>query len=266
MDGNDEPRQLGALRGSYLARPQRWVGMWVAGGAIAVIGVPLVIAIAAEGRLWVALFPLAVCALFGWMLIDKLKSARRAVNARLDLFERGAVVTTAEGPSYSFAWDSTRVQQSVVRIRQNGITETSHVYGLIREDGTAVVIGDTVTRMSGLCADVTTVVRGAAFADPQEWGPAIQHAVTHARLPADALAIERGERIVYGPLALSREAIEYKGETVLWSRMNDLRVVNGRFRARADGRRGLWMDISVSAVPNFPIVKALAGQWHSAAH
>ncbi|WP_344384572.1 DUF6585 family protein [Streptomyces thermolineatus] len=58
--------------------------------------------------------------------------------------------------------------------------------------------------------------------------------------------------------------MEYRGETVPWNRVDDLRVVNGRFRARVDGGRGLWMDVPVSAVPNFPVVNALAGQLHSA--
>ncbi|MFJ5834624.1 DUF6585 family protein [Streptomyces sp. NPDC093089] len=256
---------LGAKQATYAARRPPWTG-YVLGGVILLGGgTPLLIAMAVALGASIPLLAFSLMyAVFGWMLIEKIKLARRGRNARLDLFQHGAVVTTHDGKAHAFGWDSVRVHQDVLHSRKNGVTESSHVYTLIGEDGVALTIGDTRRTSTSRYAGIAAHMQGAEFTDPEQWGPAIVQAVSETQLRRALEDVARGRELIFNTIRLSLNGMEFKGQTLPWPRIREMRPVNGRLHVKEDGRRLLSMDVPVSSIPNFPVFYTLAKRLHEA--
>ncbi|MGA5868391.1 DUF6585 family protein [Streptomyces cinereoruber] len=257
--------RLGALRATYAARRPPWTGYVVGGVLLFGGGTPLLVAllVGGAGPLPVLAFSIGYAG-YVWMLVDRVELARRGKGARLDLHERGAVVTLGGGNVHTFDWDTVRVHQDVLHSRKNGITTSSHVYTLIGTDGVACTIGDSRRTSSSRYAGVVTHVKGAEFAEPEQWGPAVVRAVGEAQLGRVLEEVANGRRLEFNTIALGLHGVEHKERTLPWDRVSELRVVNGRFHVKEEGRRSLAMDVPVSAIPNFPVFHTVAKRLHEA--
>ncbi|MEU9865605.1 DUF6585 family protein [Streptomyces sp. NPDC047971] len=265
MTGSGTAAWLGAQQATYVAIRPPWTGYVLGGIVLLGGGTPLLITmvVALGASIPLLAFSLMYVA-FGWMLIDKIRLARRGKDARLDLFQHGAVVTTHDGKAHTFGWDSVQVHQDVLHSRKNGITESSHVYTLIGEDGMALTIGDTRRTSTSRYAGIVTHVQGAEFTDPEQWGPAIVQAVSESQLRGAMEDVARGQELIFNTIRLSLNGVEFKGRTLPWARIRDMRPVNGRLHVKEEGRRLLAMDVPVSSIPNFPVFSTVAKRLHEA--
>ncbi|MFC4908741.1 DUF6585 family protein [Actinomadura gamaensis] len=165
--------------------------------------------------------------------------AGRNRDARLDLFERG--LTTAFGGQFrAVRYDSTSVLQDIVRYTRYGQT-TRITYAYTLTD----VGGEQVTLRGG-------------FANPEQWGPAIQQAVTDAQLPQAVARLQAGQRLEFGPLWLTPDEVGSGTKSVPWHQVDEVKVSNGLVSLRVTGK---WLSLSttsVSRIPNFFVFIAVA--------
>lgn len=165
--------------------------------------------------------------------------AGRNDGARLDLFERG--LTTAFGGGVrTVRYDDTSVLQNIVRYTRYGQT-------------TRVTYAYTLTDTTG-----QKVTLSGGFSHPEQWGPAIQQAVTDAQLPPAVARLRAGERLDFGPLWLSPSDVGSGAKSVSWPEVDEVKVNNGVVSLRVTGK---WLSLSstsVSSIPNFFVFLALA--------
>ncbi|MFC5187179.1 DUF6585 family protein [Actinomadura harenae] len=165
--------------------------------------------------------------------------AGRNEGARLDLFERG--LTSAFGGGVrAVRYDNTNVLQNIVRYTRYGQT-------------TRITYAYTLTDTAG-----RQVTLSGGFAHPEQWGPAIQQAVTDAQLPMAVTRLRAGERLDFGPLWLTPTAVGSGTKSVSWTEVDDVKVNSGVVSLRVTGK---WLSLSttsVSRIPNFFVFLALA--------
>jgi hypothetical protein len=137
-------------------------------------------------------------------------------------------------------WDNTSVLQSIVRHTRNGVyTHTTYAYTLTDPDGQRLVL------------------RGG-FTRPEEWGAAIQHAVTQAQLPGAVSSLRRGGTLNFGDISMNLESVSARGRTAAWSEVQEIRVRDGLVSLRTAGKWRALSTTPVSAIPNFFVFHALA--------
>lgn len=259
--------RLGARRASYAASPpprnlglgKSWPGyaiLGVAGGSALVCGL-------AQDQSFMLIIALLLLAFGGVVMALTVVSSRITGGHgtdRLDFFDRGLVVT-AKGSAYAFPFDSSLALQGITDHKHAGsVYRTTYFYTLVARDGGAVMIGDASPGIAMVHTATYNPVRGAAFPDPEQWGPAIQQSITAAQLPAAASGVREGRTLHFGPLAVDREALSADGVRVPWNRIEGLKLNEGWLTVRAEGR---WTAVSkepVHAIPNFFVFHALAEQ------
>ncbi|MFD9354057.1 DUF6585 family protein [Streptomyces sp. NPDC060031] len=168
-------------------------------------------------------------------------------RTRLHFFEHGLVVAGPDGEAEACRWDALSVCQNVVRHFYNGAhTHTTHAYRLTRPDG-------------------SVLLPGRITPDAHRWGPAVQEAVTAARLPAALAAVHEGRAVAFGAFSLSREAVTARERPAAWDRVEAVHVAGGWVRITLKGRRRAMARAKVSDIPNFFVFQALAEHLHHAA-
>lgn len=258
---------LGAHRAAYQSmaatqkRNLRGIGI-----AAAVLAVLTVLGAVSSAPLLAAVtgLPLLMC-LFS--LAVGSRTADLNEGARLDLFERGLTVATPER-TWAVRYTEATVLQHLVRHTQHGQTlRTTYAYLLTDTNGKCVVLRDGVGgRMDALAlATMPKPELARDFAGAPEWGPAIQQAVTDARLPEALARLRAGERVEFGPLWLTREEIGARKNSVPWTQVEEVQVKDGAFHVRVAGRWSSLAGTTVSSVPNFFVLQALAAHQLAAA-
>lgn len=258
--------RLGARRASYAASAppsnlglgKSWPGyaiLGVAGGSALVCGL-------AQGETFILILALILLGFGGVVMALTVVSSRITGGHggdRLDFFDRGLVVT-AKGSAYAFPFDSSLALQGITDHINAGTTyRTTYLYTLVARDA-AVMIGDASPGIAMAHTAAYNPVRGAAFPNPEQWGPAIQQSITAAQLPAAATGVREGQTLHFGPLAVDRQALSADGVRVPWNRIEALKLDKGWLTVRAEGR---WTAVSkepVHAIPNFFVFHALAEQ------
>lgn len=165
---------------------------------------------------------------------------RRQAAKCLHFFEHGLVVADANGPVVTFRWDSLTALQAITRVYVNGVyTGTRYEYRLTNPDGSSAKLTEFYER-------------------PQEWGEAIQGAITEAQLPRVLAALERGERLQFGDLSLSREGLSNRKRTLRWEEFQEITVQQGYVRLQKSGKWLSWSSKPVKKIPNFLLFLAAA--------
>ncbi|GHF43574.1 MULTISPECIES: DUF6585 family protein [Streptomyces] len=180
--------------------------------------------------------PLVVC------LIAMARYGRvsdRNEGSRLDLYERGLTIAH-RGHVRAVRYTDTDVLQDITRHTYNGMT-------------TRISYAYTVTDTTG----ERVILRGG-FADPHEWGPAIQRAVTVARFPQALAQLAAGQRLDFGPLWMTASGIGSGGKSVPWQQVEEITVKDGYVKLRVAGRWSSLTTTSVRLIPNFFVFRALA--------
>ncbi|GGK04550.1 hypothetical protein GCM10011583_40410 [Streptomyces camponoticapitis] len=155
-------------------------------------------------------------------------------GARLDLYEHGLTLAVG-GRIHVIRYDTTVVRRRRVP-SPRGITR-AHVLDDV--DGEQIVLR---------CGD---------FGLPEVWGPVIRRAVTDAQMPPALAALERGERLVFGPVWITADEIGSRRTSLRWARVQRIEILNGSVAVRAAGRWQVW-GTAGSGIPNLCVFRALA--------
>lgn len=175
----------------------------------------------------------------GWVIVI-LRAIRltRGVE-RLDLYDAG-LAAVFDGQLRVVRYDTTTVLQDIVRHIRNGAhTHTTYAY--------------TLTDV----ADEKFVLPGG-FANPTEWGPAIQDAVTEVQLPRAYDELRAGRRLDFGTLWISATDIGAPTKSVPWSNVELITTDRGTVTILVGGKWLALTSTPVRDIPNFLIFHALA--------
>lgn len=230
---------LGGYRATYPAVLVSSTRLRV-GGAVAAVAAVLALIGLATGNIFLVILGLIFAAVFGFQFGRLALLNRQKEGQQLLFFEQGLVCVGVGGQVFVRRWDSTTVYQNTVRHYRNGAyVRTSYSYRLIDPAG-------------------QTLGLAGGFHRPEEWGQAIQQAVTDAQLPRAVAAIQSGGSLSFGDISLNRETVWASGKSVPWTRIQEIKVKDGRVSLRVEGK---WLALTttmVRSIPNFFVFYALA--------
>ena len=239
-----ESMQYGAPIGEYRGSVARIV-IGVAGVALVLIGAFFAIVAttpsAAAGDSSGAIADIIASAIFIIGAIACFVTVFVWRGARAQLFERGFVIARA-GKTTSARWeDIASVTQRVVQTRYYGIPVwTSHTYNVTLTNGDRLRITD-------------------AFGKVGKLGDSIQRMSANALLPRAIAAYHSGALLPFGALNVSQAGISNGKETLPWSDLNQLTLLNGRVIITRKGKRLRWSATQISKTPNVYVLTALVG-------
>lgn len=178
--------------------------------------------------------------LFAWLVSRYPNFNRKQAARRLYLFENGLIELNAAGAPAAFRWDSMAVLQEIVRKKAYGATiATVYAYTLFKADGSKI-------KLTGF------------FENPAAWGQVIQREITRAQLPSAVAALERGEAVHFGDIAVTSQGISTTKRAELpWTEINKIIVRNGQVSVLKAGRMISWTNTQVKNIPNFFVFFAL---------
>lgn len=153
-------------------------------------------------------------------------------RSRLDFYEHGMTVAI-DGRIHVVRYDTTEVRR---RKSLRGITR-------------ALVLADADSERIAL--------RHTDFDHPEVWGPEIRRAVTHAHVLRALAALERGERLNFGPVWVTRDKVGSRRTSLRWPQVQRVEVLHGSVVIRTSGR---WQVLGARAsrIPNDCVLHALA--------
>lgn len=223
-----QQNNLGVLRGSYepkWLKPAALIGILLMGLVFLVILAGIVFLVLA----------------FRTPNLNKKRAAMR-----LHLFEYGLIIADSTGPTAIFRWDRLTVTQEITRRYVNGIyVGTTYVYTLTTPEGNKTKITN-------------------FYDKPDEWGPAIQIAITGAQLPAAIAALEAGAELHFGPLTVNRGGVATSTKSIRWDEIQDIDVNAGYLRIKKAASWIRWSAKPVSAIPNFFVFLSVANHLRQA--
>ncbi|GAB2646954.1 DUF6585 family protein [Nocardia goodfellowii] len=229
-----EYQKLGTHRQTYLPAPVsdtfvRACGIVV--GCCVVLGVICVAVGAPAGGAAAGLLALVPAVPAAW----RARSNRRHRAARLDLFDFGMTVYRSGEQIAGFRWETAQVKQRVIPFQNSAVTEYAF-------------------EMTGPGAHAT--FDDTLFCNGREWGKTIQSAITATQLPSAVTAIDNGEDVQFGDIALNLDTLVFRGQSYPWERIQLIDARSGLVRIKVDGR---WISLAaVAAIPNFYIFNELA--------
>ncbi|MEU8900797.1 DUF6585 family protein [Nocardia sp. NPDC048505] len=229
-----EYQKLGAHRQTYLPTPAgdtfvRGCGIVV--GCCVVLGVICVAVGAPAGGAAAGLLALIPAIPAAW----RARSNRQHRSARLDLFDFGMTVYRAGERIAGFRWETAQVKQRVIPFQTSAVPEYAF-------------------EMTGPGAHAT--FDDTLFSNGREWGKAIQSAITATQLPNAVTAIDNGETMHFGDIALNLETLTFRGESYPWEEIQLIDARSGLVRIKVDRR---WVSLAaVATIPNFYIFNELA--------
>ncbi|WP_329245701.1 hypothetical protein OG417_50225 [Actinoallomurus sp. NBC_01490] len=231
--------QLGAHRATYPAALMS-PGRLKAGGVVAGVAVLVALLGVATGVIFLTILGLIFAVVFGIRFGRLALLNRQKEGQQLLFFDQGLVCVGVGGQVHVRRWDSTTVYQNTVRHYRNGVyVRTSYSYRLIDPSG-------------------QTLGLAGGFHRPEEWGQAIQQAVTDAQLPRAVATIQGGGVLTFGDISLNRDTVWASGKSVPWTRIQEIKVKDGRVSLRVEGK---WLALTttmVRSIPNFFVFYALA--------
>ncbi|MCC7358184.1 MAG: hypothetical protein IT317_01825 [Anaerolineales bacterium] len=237
---------LGQLKAEYVPRGRgRWVsvivglGLVAGGPALTLFGVFMgYVTYQERGMVKVAeaVIPWLVMAVIAFLLgAGILFSAWRSWTLAAALYEQGVALNTRKGIQQAAWADVAAVWQAVTKHYTNGVyTGTTHVYTVQTNAGEKLVFNDSLGK------------------NVEELGRAIQQGVVGALLPRYWQALQNGQRLNFGPLALDKANL-YSGKKELpWSQIPSVKIEKGNISIKKEGKGWFnWAAVSVPQVPNF---------------
>jgi hypothetical protein len=134
------------------------------------------------------------------------------------------------------------VWQAVTRHYRNGVyTGTTHVYTIRAQDGTRVVLDDKLDKVEDL-------------------GNAVQDGASRALYPRYVAALNGGQRITFGPLAIDRQGIYTANKSLMWNEIKAIKIERGNISVKKEGGWFNWASASVPQIPNFFVFYSLIKQ------
>jgi hypothetical protein len=160
------------------------------------------------------------------------------------LYEHGFAYRN-QGPVVQARWDEIEgVWQAVTKHYYNGAyTGTSHVYTVQLKGGRKVVMDDKLGK------------------DIEIMGRALHQGTAELLLPRYWQALQMGQKLTFGPLALDRDKL-YAGKKELpWSEIKAIKIEKGNISVKKDKGWFAWASATVPQIPNFFVFYELVGRF-----
>jgi hypothetical protein len=160
------------------------------------------------------------------------------------LYDKGVALNSRKGVQ-QLAWtDIEAVWQAVTKHYTNGVyTGTTHVYTVKTSNGEKLVFDDRLGKQV------------------EQLGQAIQQGATDNLFPRYWQALQGGQKLTFGPLALDQYKL-YAGKKELpWSEIKAIKIEKGMISVRKEKGWLNWASASVPQIPNFFIFYGLIGRF-----
>ena len=246
---------LGSLKAEYKnAGARRWIGLTF--GVLCLLATPVLLLLTAfvayqtynESGLYKVLDN-AIVPLIGAVIAFVIGaavviSAWRNWRLAAALFDNGIAYQSRTGIQQVTWSDVTAVWQRVTRHYTNGVyTGTTHVYTLQTNTGQKIVLDDRLGK--GI----------------EELGKAVQRGASNALFPRYFTAVQNGQRVDFGPLAMDNQKL-YAGKKELpWGEIKAVKISKGQISIQKDKGWFNWASVTVPQVPNFFIFYDLVGRF-----
>jgi hypothetical protein len=178
-------------------------------------------------------FALGALVIGVWILFSTWRGWTQAAA----LYENGVALNTRKGMQQVPWTDINSVWQAVTKHYTNGVyTGTTHVYTVQTNTGEKLVFNDSLGK------------------NVEELGRAIQNGAASALFPRYWQALQDGQKLNFGPLALDKQKL-YAGKKELpWSQIPVVKIEKGNISIQKDGKGWFnWAAASVPQIPNFYI-------------
>jgi hypothetical protein len=195
-----------------------------------------------DNRLLDIFWPLGVAVVFLPLGLWALFNVWRNWGVSAALYENGLAYNDRTGLR-QIRWDQVDgVWQQVTKHYYNGIyTGTTHLYTLQTSDGQKMKFDD-------------------KFAKVEELGTGIQKYVSNALYPRYVQALNNGQKVTFGPLAIDREGIYNGNKSLKWAEIKAVKIQSGTISIKKEGGWFNWASVSVPQVPNFWIFYELVSR------
>jgi hypothetical protein len=183
---------------------------------------------------------LPVFFIFGLMALGGgaagLWQAWRAFSDRglvVGLYEQGVAEHVANSVRQMRWEQADAIFQNVTRHYYNGIyTGTTHVYTVVSRDRQKFVFDDRLK-------------------DVEQLGNQLQQSISNFLYPAYVTALNTGQKVQFGPLALDRERLYAGNKSLAWSEIKAIKLQAGQIQVKQEGGWFNWSTASVPQIPNF---------------
>jgi len=246
---------LGPLKTEY---PYPKVGKWVGliFGLIFLFASPMLLLLAAylgydaynrfgmrrvDDEIIVPLILAGVAFLVGALMIF---NAWRNWSLAAALYENGFAYNDRKGLQ-QVRWDQIQaVWQSITKHYRNGIyVGTTHIYTVQTNDGQKIVLND-------------------KFKKVEDLGNAVLNGSSNALWPKYWQAVQSGQRLTFGPLALDTQKVYSGKKELLWSEIKAIKIQRGTISvSKKDGGWFAWTTASVPQIPNFYVFYKMVGKF-----
>lgn len=245
---------LGPIKSEHsLAGKGRWLSLVV--GVVCLLAVPALGLLALyliytdynrRGSLHMfdnAIVPLVAAGIALLIAVPTLFSVWRNWTLAAALYENGFAYHDRKGLQ-QVKWDQVEaVWQSVTRHYYNGVyTGTTHLYTVQAQGNMKIKLDDRLAKVEDLGKEIQ---RGAAITlFPRYWQ-----------------ALQSGQRVTFGPLALDSQGV-YSGQKALrWEEIKGIKIDRGVISVKKDKGWFNWATATVPQIPNFYIFYELIGRF-----
>jgi hypothetical protein len=235
---------LGAPVATYPARrlrARRLAGLVLL--TVVVLGLDVVLALPGPVQVWPAVVAFGAVGVGLVVVLLRTPNLSRAQARRAAyVFEHGLVHVDRSGTPDGYRWDAIMsVTQRIVRRK----TFESFLYTITRNDGTVLTL--------------TEFYDGIA-----ELGGTVCERVAGVHLPHAYAAIERGETVPFGDLALNAAGVVSVRHGILpWTQLDGVSVAGGYVRLRRTGRWLPWSTKPAGEIPNLYVFLTLLDRLRS---
>ena len=98
------------------------------------------------------------------------------------------------------------------------------------------------------------------FDKVEDLGSAIQNAATRALYPRYAEALNSGQRVTFGPLALDKQGLYAGQKSLTWGEIKAVKLAQGVLSVKKEGGWFNWTTATVPQIPNFFVFYDLLGR------
>jgi len=242
---------LGALKSEHSpGKRSRWINLIFSGLFVAVGPVLMLIALyivydyytrygpsrVDDSPFWLPL----ICGLIAIPIgLYGLYNAWRNWTVAAALYENGFAYNDRKGLRQARWGDIDAVWQSITKHYRNGIyTGTTYLYTIQTRDKNKITL-DT------------------KFPQIEQLGNAIVEGSFNALAPVYWTAMQNGQRLTFGPLAIDTQGIYSGNKSLQWAEIKAIKIDKGNISVKKEGGWFNWASATVPQIPNFFIFYSL---------